>query len=192
MNKGLAEKLQRLQNYTACIFMSASYDSNLDHVFGTLRGRGGGVNSVIVSMASYRKVHVQPPILLLFEKFLDPSLHQYWLSNDFISADIRADIKDSIAGWDRVLTGAFEVRWLHYFFLALAYKLFIAESSERVSITFVWVTAGRRFIWVKFVKVPEQTFETHFNRMLFPWTNPRARYMQTLLQQLAILMTKSY
>ena len=32
-NKGLSEKLQRLQNRTARILMSASHDSNLDDLF---------------------------------------------------------------------------------------------------------------------------------------------------------------
>ena len=35
-NKGLSEKLQRLQNRTAHTLMSASYDSNLDDLFRTL------------------------------------------------------------------------------------------------------------------------------------------------------------
>ena len=35
-NKGLSEKLQRLQNRTARILMSASYDSNLDDLFRAL------------------------------------------------------------------------------------------------------------------------------------------------------------
>ena len=35
-NKGLSEKLQRLQNRAARILMSASYDGNLDDLFGAL------------------------------------------------------------------------------------------------------------------------------------------------------------
>ena len=38
-NKGLSEKLQRLQNRAACIRMSASYDSNLDDLFRALGWR---------------------------------------------------------------------------------------------------------------------------------------------------------
>ena len=38
-NKGLAEKLQRLQNRAARTLMSASYDSNLDDLFRTLGWR---------------------------------------------------------------------------------------------------------------------------------------------------------
>ena len=38
-NKGLSEKLQRLQNRTARILMSASYDSNLDDLFRALGWR---------------------------------------------------------------------------------------------------------------------------------------------------------
>ena len=38
-NKGLLEKLQRLQNRTACTLMSASYDSNLYDLFRALRRR---------------------------------------------------------------------------------------------------------------------------------------------------------
>ena len=38
-NKGLAEKLQRLQNHAARTLMSASYDSNLDDLFRTLGWR---------------------------------------------------------------------------------------------------------------------------------------------------------
>ena len=36
-NKGLSEKLQRLQNRAARTLMSASYDSNLDDLFRALR-----------------------------------------------------------------------------------------------------------------------------------------------------------
>ena len=71
-------------------------------------------------------------------------------------------MEGSIVGWDRVKTGAFENWFGDYILLTLASKLFIAENSERVSITFVWVTAGGRFIWVKFVKMPEQKFEILF------------------------------
>ena len=35
-NKGLSEKLRRLQNRAACTLMSASYDSNLDDLFRAL------------------------------------------------------------------------------------------------------------------------------------------------------------
>ena len=38
-NKGLSEKLQRLQNRAARILMSASYDSNLDDLFRALGWR---------------------------------------------------------------------------------------------------------------------------------------------------------
>ena len=38
-NKGLSEKLQRLQNWAARILMSASYDSNLDDLFRALGRR---------------------------------------------------------------------------------------------------------------------------------------------------------
>ena len=38
-NKGLSEKLQRLQNRAARILMSASYDSNLDDLFWALGWR---------------------------------------------------------------------------------------------------------------------------------------------------------
>ena len=38
-NKGLSEKLQRLQNRAAHTLMSASYDSNLDDLFRTLGSR---------------------------------------------------------------------------------------------------------------------------------------------------------
>ena len=38
-NKGLSEKLQRLQNRPARILMSASHDSNLDDLFRALRWR---------------------------------------------------------------------------------------------------------------------------------------------------------
>ena len=81
-NKGLSEKLQRLQNRAARILMSASYDSNLDHLFRALGWRRLYYQRLAQkSILMYKTLHGMTPDYLRLRFVYHDSARAYRLRN---------------------------------------------------------------------------------------------------------------
>lgn len=133
-----AEKLQKLQNCTACILLSASYSMIV--IWIMCYAHWGGVNSVIESIASYCKMY-NLPSPFLFQKFLDLPVHQYWLRNDLISAD--KSWHEGLNCWVR----SWKKNWYVYIFLNIGPQAFYCRK-QRACFHYVCLSQDWRTIYL--------------------------------------------